>query len=366
MDLRVYVLPVSGNYFPVQLALLSALSTALTLSRFKQPPPFSSIRLEKPDIAMGSSGGNICAYLGLACDWDRTKMLSRLDIFRSEAFLMEPNMLLPSFVLIPFSKSLYLNGYGFEPTFKAIFTPASICSPTSTEIWTGTYHRKSGQQRLFVNRTLETAILTPFEFSTVSPGEKPLFLGTNIDPIYAAGDRVLLAKATLASASIPWLVKPILINGEQYSDGGEAFASPFTSLADPVYDLVLQRGGKLKMIYFSSMCLTRPQLSSGSILGEIANLLNSTQACDIRIFVHVLFRLGSGPDEPISHRNLGPSDLSDIISDLEFLNKHYAILMFPEDRSENVKINLTDIRPNDIRKVVNRVENNFGCFVWSV
>ena len=51
--MRIYVCPVSGGAFPLQLGLLAECGLAGV----------------RPDIVMGSSGGNVAAYIGLAADW---------------------------------------------------------------------------------------------------------------------------------------------------------------------------------------------------------------------------------------------------------------------------------------------------------
>src|SRR5579872_4001437 len=60
--LRVFCAPVSGGAMVSQLALMKELSIARSLF---DPKP-DNIR---PHIFLGNSGGNICAYIGMAAQW---------------------------------------------------------------------------------------------------------------------------------------------------------------------------------------------------------------------------------------------------------------------------------------------------------
>ena len=57
--MNLYVMPISGSYFPHQLAMLEWLAEA---------------GAAPPSLVLGSSGGNIAAYVGMAGGWAKQGM----------------------------------------------------------------------------------------------------------------------------------------------------------------------------------------------------------------------------------------------------------------------------------------------------
>lgn len=349
---RIYVLPVSGNLFPVQLGILSAISMANTIiardriGREPSPaptlvPPDQPIdrRHDVPDIVLASSGGNIASYMALAANWDRDRIRSMTDLVSSDAFLASWYDTIPSWILLPFSRSLYRPGYGFETLFQSMFTTGQLRF-SRTEIWTGVFNRTTSLHRVFSNRALGESILFPGSATTVTdqgtiaPSVKSINLGFDYSPIYAAGDQTLLAKVALASASIPWLVQPVRINGEEYSDAGSSAASPLVMMEHPILRLATDRNHILRLIYISPVPFSLIHTASTSLFGDIPNLLTAISNNDVRTFIRLILQLGADPNTPPDvYKSLTPELLAELLASLDRSGKHYAILLHPEQEN---------------------------------
>jgi hypothetical protein len=200
--MKIFILPVSGGGFVVQLAIIQHLSELNII----------------PDLTMSSSGGNVAAYISAAADWkwNKIEMISRE---MNNNLFAKPwsNIALISFLTGFFQGNLYNKGSGVEDFLKKYFTPEKI---VKHEIWTGTYNKDTQKAQLFCNRSKCDSIMAKFKMDHN--------LTQSMDNIYADGNIDLLAKVSLASASIPGIVPPQIINGKPYTDGGNFGASPLT------------------------------------------------------------------------------------------------------------------------------------------
>ena len=234
---------------------------------------------------------------------------------------------MPSWLFLPFSKALYRPGYGFLDLMIKAFTPASVIS--STEIWTGMHHESTNQHRLFTNKKSGNTLIEPRDIRDPLSLDN-LYIGTNINPLYANGDLNLISKATLASASLPWMVQPVRIYGEKYGDGGCLYASPLTVLKNEVYDLSVKGTRILRLFYFSPITLATQRSVNSSLLGVINDLIYSTRTLDIRAFIDVITLLGGEYSAPDIKRKMNIEELSTLLETLDTSGKHYAILLYPD------------------------------------
>jgi hypothetical protein len=215
--MHIFICPVSGGAFPVQIGLISELAHYGI----------------KPDIVMGSSGGNVAAYIGLASKWQSKEMEQMAGKLTSSMFATSwwPSYLsfLPSWWIGYFKGSIYAEGSGAISLFREIFEAATI---SATEIWTGTMNRESGKGQLFSNQKKEDAKIQESEPGFWTRECMPLsYIGDNID---------LLALITMASASIPILVPAKIIDGQRFVDGGTSFASPLSALHEQIREISLK------------------------------------------------------------------------------------------------------------------------------
>jgi len=234
--LHVYILPVSGGYFPLQLAGLSWMEGAPT-----------------PDLVLGTSGGNTSAYIAMAGGWtadgiQRTIAAANLNsgLF-VRSWWPEHLFYIPSILKGYFKGSAYRTTPYITQTFEALYGENKE-QIVSTEVWTGVYNATQGASQFFCNRSSASALLHPTEVS-VAP--------YNVAPsIYADGDIPLIASASLASASVPAVLTPQYIQGSLYYDGGMTYSSPLTALHTSLKPYVGARGAHLT--YFSPYDTSSP------------------------------------------------------------------------------------------------------------
>lgn len=190
----------------------------------------------KPDIVLGSSGGCITYELFLAADIDSVKcertrqqfeerLGTYLKKFKTEHYCVRRSPIAPINTLmgIPYA-STFAIGYG--PTF---INPDEVDLARQPELWIGTTRHRDNTPQLFCSKSYHTAKLKMN------------------DAIYLNHDmrRVLLAGQ--ASASLPTIVPPTIIDGVAYRDGGLSRASPL----GPFIQHHLERKVSYHVIYIS-------------------------------------------------------------------------------------------------------------------
>lgn len=223
--MRIYVCPVSGGAFPLQLGLLAECGLAGL----------------RPDIVMGSSGGNVAAYIGLASDWQAATIPTIATQVNTTMFAQSwwPRYLnfFPSLWLGTYMGSVYASGTGAFDLFKNNFRPDNIMA---TEMWTGTMNRETGKGQLFCNLRQEDAKIRRKECKDLSAS----FRIRDVMPLtYLDGNIESISSVAVASAAIPVLVPEQKIFGARYVDGGTLFSSPLTALQDCLMDLIYDDEG---------------------------------------------------------------------------------------------------------------------------
>ena len=226
--LKVYVLPVSGGWFPMQLMLLGQVYQARLLNaggRFKSAEEYT------PDICCAASGGNIATYIAMAGDWSDAGIRRVSSNIHSEMFCRNwwPGYMtfLPTWILGIFAGALFRTGYGANMLLDKIFTPSTI---QKTEIWTGTFNQSTRTCELFCNKKPGETYVWPLTYNRFLYRSMPLnFLRGNMSEI---------GKAIMASASIPFIFNSQTIGHHEYADGGIMYASPLTPLQDEICRIV--------------------------------------------------------------------------------------------------------------------------------
>jgi predicted acylesterase/phospholipase RssA len=228
--MEILVLPISGGCFCAQLAILQHLCNCGYV----------------PDVSLGSSGGNLCAYVAAAADWNAYGIVRVASQLNNELFLTEwaanPSL---SKVVGFFKGYTHQQGIGVKKLIESFFTPSSIAK---YEIWTGTYNNTKKKARVFCNRSESTAKLNCKSLNTN--------LLQCIPVCYASGDIDLIVKVGVASASIPCIVPPQVIGGEEHMDGGLYGASPLTLLKDCIWKQAKDQG--VHIVYVNAFDLSRP------------------------------------------------------------------------------------------------------------
>lgn len=198
-----FVLPVSGGGFVSQLGAIQHLSHL------------------NPDIFLGSSGGNLAAYIASASRMDPTRIEFNTSRLSSKIFAQSwSNSKSLSTAIGYFQCSLYSSGIGSEQFLRDCFPGED--SPTYHEIWTGTYNVDRKKARFFCN--LSTSKILNLDIDTSHLRVLPWS--------FMDGNWELVSKVSLASASIPAVVPPVEIQKDKYVDGGVFSSSPLSVLAD--------------------------------------------------------------------------------------------------------------------------------------
>lgn len=230
----VLVLPVSGGGFVSQLAILQHLCESKII----------------PDLTLASSGGNVAAYVAAAANW-KWSGIERVARELTQDLFVRPWSSVPSlaFIVGYFEGNVYSKGSGVHDFLSRHFTSETI---VKHEIWTGTYNKDRQKARLFCNRNKECSVV---DVTCIDHD-----LTQSMEPIFTDGNIEIIAKAGIASASIPAIVPAQIIYDEPYIDGGVAGASPLTIMQEPILKYVRNNKVSLHIIYVNSVDLSSPNL----------------------------------------------------------------------------------------------------------
>lgn len=207
-----FVFPISGGAFPCQIGILRLLLEAGI----------------KPDICMGTSGGNLTAYLGLASEWNPYRLQEICFDINSKIFfkswIADPlSSFLPSYAGCLNRSSMFDTNPEASKFFMNCFDN-SESRIKSTEMWTGVFNGTKDKHGLFLNRN-PSFYPDQFALSRMQTDEPMILKGLP-----------LIAKGCMASIAIPIFSPSITLNGEEYHDGGLLYASPASVLAPYITD----------------------------------------------------------------------------------------------------------------------------------
>jgi predicted acylesterase/phospholipase RssA len=358
LAMRIFILPVSGGAFPVQLGLMSELHDAAGIA---------------PDIVLGSSGGNVAAYIALAANWTSTKIAELVKMINSSMFAQSwwPYYLrfMPSSLIGVFKGSLYSSGSGTTELFQKIFTPQTI---GATEIWTGTLNRMTGKGEIFCNRHREESLIRPRDQDTYAS----LFSRDCMPLNYMNRNCELISQVTMASASIPLLVPERVINGQEYVDGGTLFASPLTALQDEILEAVSRRTQELRqhdpkerepihLDYLSSFDLQahsscRPRTIYDNGTSTVGELIKSLCIQDRLAAIELLRTPGYAIDYV---------ELDGSVDNLRMIEKvrHSSLKSLLElCPTESLSVNLLGFTGTDILNIIKTTRSHYRLRFWYI
>ena len=379
--LRVNVYSVSGQYFPNQVALSCNINDAMKLA---------GINFFNPNIALASSGGNICAYANMAARGKTNRLISIVKNIDYKMFIKSwfPEELgIPS--MLAFKGSIYQKGYGSKFMFNALFNEDDI---KNIEIWTGTYDTENCRSQFFCNKGKHEAYIN----SDIYDVEKGLYDSMSL--IYADGNINKISQYSTASASVPILVEGQLINGIIYRDGGVTYASPLSPLANEICRIVDNKYIKLnnekqdnkkvlsfkngeitekintkqknlRLIYFSSYQINERNQTCG--ISEIAQvkevsrqMLHMSVINDKNKCIDILNRVSNNdvnniikmPDEI----DINVFRLVELLKFLE-TKKHYLIILMPKGSDHLSDYIFTQ---DEIETLINKTRSIFSAQIY--
>jgi hypothetical protein len=415
--LNVYSLHVSGGFITTHFAFLCEVYDAKKIAcggKFD----FGASQYA-PDIAMGSSGGNMALYLSMAADWssDGIKDLTRL--IKTEIFIRSwlPKNLsfIPSWSFGFYRGTMHRQGVGHDELFAETFTTESI---QRTEIWTGTYNKTHRKAQFFCNKNVQDSLINPIFFDR----EKTLL---NCLPLkYLSGNIHAISIVTLASASIPMLVDGQTIDGENHCDGGNMYASPLSVLSQEICRIVLNdhrvinphklivcSDGRLncvqpslngsssgneiifeidtkkeifkeiseidkeipvqrslRLIYFSCYDMEKSYPNdNGNGYVELGRSIKQILHCSVlhdrQNAVSLLQKICGAQSHNIEHSHIHYMNtqlLGELFKKLENV-KHYVMCMYPHQAPS---ISITNFTHQDILDKMEEAKNSYGVYVW--
>lgn len=381
-DLVIYSLPVSGSLFVVQIGLLGILHDAKKKNRNGK---FKSYKDYTPDICLAGSGGNICAYIALAANYSPEGMMRIALTLNSDIFIKSwfPDYMsfLPTAILGIFNGSLYRPGHGAGCTFNRYFSTKTI---QSVEIWTGTYNVTTNRAEFFCNKSQENALIQQSFFESdqdIYDVMRLRYLSDEPDIINK------LAKVAIASASIPYVVKPIEIDGQIYADAGIMYSSTSLPLSNEIYRLVkghkyeseycMDGDGKvsketdiikprrLRHFYFSPYDTYSKEMviASRTLHGPIAQILHTNLLQDKASAISNLQRIYGIESSQLIHEHYIDADKDTLCTVLKKLEKyeHYFCDLYPKGI---IKVPLCGFTKSHIEEKINAVTDNFAIQIW--
>lgn len=340
MSYSIWIAPSSGGKFANQLGLISDVCEIL----------------DKPNICLCTSGGNLATFITLASDFSPNGILRVCSYIRSELFSHNwwPDFLnfLPSWIIGTFKGSIYKAGSGGEKVMKHIFTPHNV---TQLEIWTGTMESQTGKAQLFCNKDQKESILGDIEFDFKLKNCKP--------HKFLDGDIIKIAKACNASASIPVYVPNQIIDDVQYADGGTVYWSPLTPMADSLN--ILAKDKPLHITYFNGSDLESEcdVKSSANIVQNTDTTLDrilKTLAISDRLHGIDLVRKYKKYQKLYFHGKCNSNLIKKIKANLKHMQRSFLELY----RKDKMELDITNFEPKDIQKIINETRKCYYFRLW--
>lgn len=341
--MKIYVLPVSGGGFAVQIGFLKVINEA------SSKKDISGI---KPDLVLGSSGGQVSAYLAMIGNWNYTAILKNIHLVNSTLFVESwTPPFFPTWIAFPLTQSIYNSGDGVKNLFHRVFTPRSI---TTTEIWSGTYNSTTQKAALFCNLSFDKAkIKDKDETKYIYDSEKSTYMDGDID---------LVAKAAYASASIPYITPGVIINDEKHIDGGAAYASPIVPLKTKVADIIKRKPKTepIQVYHFASYDMNE-KFSDSLYSNSIGLLIHSILLQERATTLDLLKEVGVVDPTPDQYMDVNCQKLSAIFE--VYANQSY-LMMFSPKRSPSITV--TSFSGIDIAEIIQDIEKDFTVLVWKL
>lgn len=275
MDAKtIMIAPVSGGYFVNQLAIMYRLAEL----NFK------------PDIIMAASGGVVASTILMSSNYDQVNMIRVAKEIRSNIYIKSwiPETLdfIPSKVVGIFRGSLYNSSDNLKNVMKQMVSPAIL---RETEMWISTFNVAKSKPGLYCTCSSEKAIIKD------NTDHKKLY----DELIYIDGDIDLFTKVACASASIPSVLPPVEINGENHVDGGVDRASPISALA-----ISVQRLDRWHMVYVCCKNMYQNERTDldGSFIDTVRFTISAIINCNIKSDAYKCYELLAQRGEVIEEK----------------------------------------------------------------
>jgi hypothetical protein len=337
--MKLMVLPISGIHWVTQCAMIKQLCKCGF----------------KPDLSVGSSGGNIAQYVALAGNWNSYSITRVVSQIKSSMFSKKwfPLTFISNMIGF-FKKTLYNSGEGSEEFFEEIFTEESI---KKNELWTGLYNENDQKSSLFCNISSEESVLDIKDLN--------LEISQSTLPIFCNGNIKLIARVCLGSAAIPGMIKSVSnINDKSYVDGGVGNASPLIVLKNAINQRVKKTGEELHIFYLNSFNFNETATNKGlNLLDTLtqagSNLVRSHTSID-RMSAYELIQMNCDTEIKKIEFICNQDNIKKILeiqkklkcSLTEFYPDNYAML------------DIINFESNELVEKIEEMESKCNCRFW--
>lgn len=328
----IYVLPISGGTFPSQLAAMQILCDAN----------------QHADIMMGSSGGNMAAYITSAADWTSNGIERVSKSITHEMFLEPwiPVSIINTFFSF-FKGSLYHQAGHVVDTLSNYFTPSTI---QQDEIWSGTYNRTRQMAQFFCNKNQNDSIIKPAISNVCMEECMPLtYLNGNVDHI---------SLVCQGSCSIPNIINPCPIENDLYYDGGVYFASPMSYLSKAF------KNQNNHYVYICGEDVNRKQEMSSNMLYNSIFLLSELSRNKIMDDRLITFQL-LGKDDEVNHA-IFPCTVENMKAVAKVYQNDIIRSMLEIYPTQMITLDITNFNGEDVVTCINEARSFLRCRFWWV
>lgn len=309
-----------------------------------------------PDVTLGSSGGNVAAYVAAAANWKWAGIERIAQDLTQDLFSQSWSNIISISKIKGFYKgNVYDKGNGVESFLLKHFTPLNI---DKHEIWTGTYNKNRQKARLFCNRKKDKSIL---DISCIDYD-----LTQSMEPYFCNGDIHLISLAGIASASIPSIVPSQEILGEDYIDGGVASASPLMLMQAPILKYIQKNDDPLHLIYVNSVDLSNPnQKPIHNVIDTLKQATNDLVLSQIvidRLCGHELIRSCDWNNNNMNKEEFRCNyDNMERVKLIQNKIKYSIIEIYPKGLFE---IDIIKFTGDDVINAIHATYNNCHCRLW--
>lgn len=335
---RIMVLPVSGGSFPAQIAMVRQLLLS---------------GIHKYDILLGTSGGNVVGYLTIAMGFDPHRLYDSYKLFNGNMFVTPWSDIIPTSVIGYFNGSNYKASDKGLDMFIQLFRDNNI---KSVEMWSSTMERKTGRAQLWCNMGKSEASIKELDLSVHS----------NCKTLrYIEGDNELLAKVCLASASIPSMVEPQLLQGELHQDGGTVFSSPLSPLAQTILNMNV--GKPVHMDYISCCDTEMDNVNNGGNIiksseATFRQLMASHRVSDRAVATRMAYRNVPGYKTVVSTGVGSIQRLREIERERADPTVVFSLLeLYP---TELLEVNIIHMKDEDVKNMIDACTANYRYRLW--
>jgi predicted acylesterase/phospholipase RssA len=296
-----------------------------------------------PDIIGGTSGGCIVAVTLIAlrvsevrCERSYLAFCEKLDYILNNldsSWYARPQSFCQMFSTFKSFKTGYLYDKGRGEEYIKDYALDITGQP---ETWLGTFDRTAGHHQLWCTKAKDQAIIRMRDAN---------YLNEDID---------MIAKVSVASSAVPFIVPPVEINKHSHCDGGVGYASPLGSLMPAFKAEQLS----YHIVYISPVRYSSKQDPSVEAEQEDDDVWNKIKSSSTGLVTGLHL-----PDRNNGVRAVGPNAIKVVGEGQRALMKALAVQKraarsFIEIAPINaVHLNFLDIKPGDTTKAVSTAYN---------